>query len=204
MAPIHDTDIAEERWSQAEWEHYELWERVEVRLRRRKWYWISGAVAVFLAFAAVPVFMDQTPKWMTLLSTRRLAQEINFIKKEAALSHDAYRIRFLPDKRLGYVVERAGSCSATQWSIVKEGSLMLAPFSSAVEVLLTPEEGNGLGIPGLIDTFCYDDLAGSSAVLQGQSLVGFGIIPSPDLADHRVNRISTLLLKGPSAEISFE
>ena len=49
MVPIHDTDVAEERWSQAEWENYELWEKVELKLKRKKQLWILATFLVFLA-----------------------------------------------------------------------------------------------------------------------------------------------------------
>ena len=34
MVPIYESDVAEERWSKSEWNHYELWEKVEQRVRR--------------------------------------------------------------------------------------------------------------------------------------------------------------------------
>ena len=66
--------------------------------------------------------------------------------------------------------------------------------------------GGAWGVAGLGSSFCYDYLAGSEAVLGGKRLAGFAIAPVKDLALEpvRKDRVSVLLLAGPSAEISFE
>src|SRR5579885_1751897 len=114
MAPIHETDLAAERWSKAEWSHYELWEKLELKLRRRKLIWISGTIVVFLALSSVPIIIDRAPKWTAMSISRRLAQVINGMKSEASLKHQPYRIRFAPDGSLAYQVERVPSCKATE------------------------------------------------------------------------------------------
>lgn len=198
MVPIHDTDIAEERWSQGEWQHYELWEKVEVRLRRRKWIWILSAAMVFVLLSAVPILMERWPKWVGLAAVRRLAQEVNRIKRDAGVEHAAFRIRFDGDGSLRYSVEKAFGCQDPGVSVVRTGSLVAESRLSDYRLMR--------GGSGLVDSFCYDYLAGSEAVLRGESVVGFGVMPAKDLTapEGRVDRASVILLSGPSAEISFE
>jgi hypothetical protein len=201
MVPVHDTDIAEERWSKEDWTHYELWEEVEVRLRRRKVFFVLGAIALFLLFSAVPIVMERYPKWHSLSLARRLSQTIGQLKKQAAIEHQAFRLTFRDEQSLEYTVEKAASC------------LDLAPLPTGTArldskdggyVVLTPSQGKDLGIPGLIRSFCYDSLSGYEATLNGENLEGFAIIPVKDLTDHRLDRVSYVLLRGPSAEVSFD
>lgn len=199
MAPIHDTDIASERWSQAEWQHYELWEKIEVRLRRRKGLWVMATAIVFLVLSAIPIWMDRWPKWKSLSMVRHLAREINQVKLLASTERNAYRLRFIDGGSLNYEIEKTTHCSDPRGEVMRTGHLGESGFA-----LIDPDDGKTRGIPGLITSFCYDFLAGSEMILHGESLVGFAIAPVKDLAQSRSDRISTLILKGTSAEISFE
>src|SRR5262245_34313847 len=102
MVPIHDTDVASERWSKAEWEHYELWEKIEQRYRRRRRLWILGTVAVFVALSSIPVIMDRWPHWASVTASRKLASEINALKRDASIEHQAFRLRFEGKGALSY------------------------------------------------------------------------------------------------------
>ncbi|MGK5084959.1 hypothetical protein WDW37_16850 [Bdellovibrionota bacterium FG-1] len=203
MAPIYDTDLATERFAKDEWSNYELWEKVEVRLRRRKRFWIGAAVVAFLSLSSVPIVTDRLPQWKALAATRRLAQEINQLKREASQHHGAFRIRFLGGGSLAYRIERTFSCSATAFEVVREGTLVTLSDLPKF-VLLSPEQGANMGIRGFSESFCYDFLAGSDSVLRGETMVGFGIMPVNDVTQARSDRIAILLTAGPSGEISFE
>lgn len=205
MVPIHDTDIAEERWSQAEWQHYELWEKVEAKIKRRKWLWITGAGFVFLALSSVPIITDRLPWWNSLSASRKLANEIGALKRDATLHRAAYRIRFDADGSLRYAIEKGASCGDSGATVVRKGALLKKSRLDEY-ALISPKASETLGISGLGTSFCYDYLAGSEAVLTGQKLSGFAIAPVKDLASEpaRKDRVSVLLLAGPSAEISFE
>ncbi|HLE00055.1 MAG TPA: hypothetical protein VJB59_07340 [Bdellovibrionota bacterium] len=202
MAPIYDTDIAEERWSQAEWESYELWEKAELRLKRRRRNWILATAGVFVFLFSVPIIADQRAKWATLKSARLLAQEINWVKREASIGHNALRIRFSGEGILKYDIESTPSCSTTAGSapVLRTGTLS----EDENFVLLTPQKGQELGVPGLVREFCYDAMTGSEPAAQGRPVVGFGIIPEKDLLESRMDRLSVLIITGPSADISFD
>jgi hypothetical protein len=203
MVPIHDTDLAEERWSKAEWENYELWEKIELRLKRQKRLWIVATGIAFVALSAVPIVMDRWPKWTTRSLSRQLAQVINQVKREAISNRSAFRIRFVGDGNIDYVVEKLSSCTAAEGEKVRASSLGEGVKSSQY-TWVSPNRGSELQVPGLVTDFCYDYLVGNGAILQGNPVVGFGIIPVNDLTEKRLDRLSLLLLSGSSAEISFD
>ena len=68
MVPIHDTDLAQERWSQTEWEHYELWEKLEVKLSDVARPSGSAPLPFLLFFilSSVPILIEHWPKWIAL------------------------------------------------------------------------------------------------------------------------------------------
>lgn len=203
MAPIYESDVAEKRWAEGEWNNYELWEKVEVRLRRIKRLWIAGAVIVFLLISSIPIVQEQRPKWMALSASRALGEEINFVKREASLQHVAHRIRFASDGSLRFVIEKVQSCSSGVATEVRMGELVPEPQLSRL-TLLNAEAGAKAGVPGVLTAFCYDPISGNEQAAHGDVVSGFGIIPTQDLAHNRFDRLSVLLLNGPSAEISFD
>ena len=207
MAPIHDTDIAAERWSQAEWENYELWEKIEVRLRRRKYLWIAAAIALFLTFSALPILADRWPKWEALKASRKLAQLVNYAKKEAGLNQHAYRIIF-KSGTLEYAVQKVTSCTALDAVVVEEGNLLETSIADGFRILNFGDSSR-LRLPGLIDSICYDPLAGMENFANDDSMKAFAIAPIHDVAvnsltEARMDRIAILFMKGPSAELTFE
>jgi hypothetical protein len=203
MAPIYDTDIAQSRWDRADWENYELWEKVAHRHRRQRRGWIAATVVVFLSLSSIPIVLDRWDKWSTLAASRRLAEEINRIKRDAGIEQAAYRLRFAGDGKPEYHVEKSRSCSDAQSSVVRSGKLFEGDAFSQY-VLMTPAMGAEAGIPGLIQDFCYDYLAGSDTILRGEGVAGFAIMPVKDLAEKRQDRLSILLVNGPSAMPAFD
>jgi hypothetical protein len=203
MAPIHDTDLAEERWSQGEWEHYELWEKIEIRLRRKKLLWIGLTLLVFLAISSIPIILDRAPKWAALALTRRLSEEIISLKRESAVIKQALRIRFRPAS-LDFVIEKSSRCADSHWARLREGTLALRSGQSDSYSVMTSQQGSEFDVPGLVQNFCYDPLSGSDTAQKTGEVAGFGVIPVKDLAEKRSDRMSLLILSGASAEISFE
>jgi hypothetical protein len=203
MAPIYDSDVAEERWSQSEWSRYELWEKVEHRLRRNKRFWVGLAVLIFLSISSLPVAMDQRPRWMALSIARELALEINRLKLEASLTHQAYRIRFDGSGSLEYVVSKAENCGSSSFQETRKGTLAAGKKVDSF-LLLNEQKAGEAGIPGVVTELCYDPLQGSSPSTLGKESVGFAIAPANDLTARRFDRLAILLVSGPSAEVSFD
>src|SRR5947209_6501404 len=152
MAPIYESDVAEERWSKTEWNHYELWEKVEQRIRRYNRLWIAATVLVFLLLSSVPIVIDQYPRWTALAATRRLGQEIANMKRESAMTHVPYRIRFVQSGETGaeFQVEKLEKCGQATGTVVKTGTLVSAAQASKYR-FLTRQMGESLSIPGLIE-----------------------------------------------------
>lgn len=214
MVPIHDTDVAEERWTKSEWETYELWEKVELRARRKRRIWIVATFFLFLILSAVPIVMNQYPRWIARSLARQLGQQINQMKRDASIAKSPYRIRIYEGESLQFTIEKVADCEAGQGEVIQT---RLLDYPSIVGKDGTGRTGGKgsfrwvssemaaeLGVPGLVNQFCYDPFKGSDATLKGKSVAGVGVISVKDLAEKRVDRIALLLLTGPSAEISFE
>ncbi len=202
MVPMDESNLAAEGWSQVEWDHYELWDQVEQRLRRQRYLWIFATTLVFIFLSAIPIVQDRWPKWATRSLSRQLAQEMNWVKSEASTHRGAYRFRFKEPGSLHFEVERLSSCKVLGGEVVRTGSLARA--GDGRYIWMPTALGLTQGIPGLVAEFCYDSLEGSPVSPQAGSLSGFGIISVRDLADKRYDRMSILLFAGTLAEISFD
>lgn len=145
---------------------------------------------------------DRWPKWTTERATRRLAFEINRMKKDTAIHHKAYRLRFTDANSLEYGIEQLGLCTDTAFKKIRTASLQGGSVTSSYQ-RLSAEKGKTIGVPGLVDSFCYDPLTGSQAIGTDEDLIGFGIIPVNDLTEGRLDRLSVILMEGKSAKISL-
>jgi len=226
MAPIHDTDIAEKRWSDEEWRQFELWEKIETRIRRRRRLWIAMAMAGFLVLSSVPTAMDRWPKWVSRRVARQVAQEVNRLRSQAILDAKAYRLSFLDAPGLAFRVDSAESCDRFQTAAREEksGFFLSSRFGRRISnqfKILTPSEGADLGIPVLRSEICFDgiDLMGR---LEENSAAPGAVEPSkPDRPDDlksfaiavaqtsesaksRPDHLSVVVLTGPSFEVDFE
>jgi len=206
MAPIHESDVAEKRWHDAEWRNFELWEKIELRIRRARFFWILGTAVLFLFFASIPILMDRGPRWKAMGASRLLAQELNRLKLEAIESGRPTRLRFFDQVGLQFRVEEASLCSDSEdaWRLKREGSLLSSVKESERLRVLSSEVGLQLGVPGLGLSFCYDPLQGADSVSKPGGLSGIGIMPSVDLESGRADRIVILLASDQVGELAFE
>ena len=204
MVPIHDSDIAEERWSQAEWENYELWEKVELRMRRQRRLWVFATVIVVLILSALPTLFQKWEKWTTRSLTRQVAQKINRMKTRASVEHAPHRFRIVPSKgQLEYAIEKLKSCLDAKGDVVEE-SIFLTSRSQSSFTWLTPDQGSRLGVPELATEFCYDPFKGGDYPQNPSQVIGFGIAPVKDLSNDQLENLSIVLLTGESSEVTFE
>jgi hypothetical protein len=201
MCPIHETDLAEERWSQAEWEHYELWEKIEARARRIRRLWIAGAVLAFFVLSAVPVVLDRGIQWKALTASREFGQKVNSLKREAGERQQAFRIRVHPSRALALTVAWGPHCDSPMFLDSQDLVLIESDPSRDRLAWVAAERGRELGIPGLLQEFCFDPLHGSRQTPGDGDLAAFMIGPVSDLAPEQV---ASVLFHGPTAEISFE
>lgn len=203
MCPIHDTDSPEERWSKAEWEHYELHEKLEARARRRRRWVIASCGVLFLILSAIPVVLDRAPQWLALRAARELGENFSRLKREAGVRKRALRVTIEPTKVLALRVEQAESCKSDRFEPDSEFGLLEGQVRREDLGWIEPKKGRESGIPGLLSSICFDPYLGSQATPESSSVAGFGIAPVKELTE-TPERYSVVVLTGPSAEISFE
>ncbi len=206
MAPFHESDLADKRWDEAEWRDFELWERLELQHKKKKSYWIYATVGVFVLLSAVPTLRDRWDKWHGGAIALELGREWNQIKREAAVLQAPIRIRMEPGSTLNAVIERVQDCRQTEiGQQLRTVNLEVNPDASQPFRLLDPERGRSMGIPGLTRGICYDPLQGVFGDKEKvESLVGIAFLPESDLKDENLDRLTTVLVKGASGDISFD
>ena len=203
MCPVYGTYSPEERWSKAEWEHYELHEKLEARARTKRRWVIAAAVGLFVLLSAIPVVLDRAPQWLALRAARELGEHFSRIKREAGTRKVALRVTIDPSQVLKLRVERAESCKSEHFESDSEFELLANDGRRAQLGWIEPLKGKESGIPGLLVGICFDPLLGSDATPSASSVAGFAIAPVRELAE-TPERYAVVVLTGPSAEISFE
>ena len=199
MVPIYDSDLAEKRWQDQQWQNYEFWEQVELRNRKRKRIWIISALVLFLIFSSIPVIMVRFEKWRGVRLARELSQELTSIKRDAATRQMAIKVSFrsAPEGLIVHLDE-ATHCQDSGKPIRET----LIPKSEGF-IFLAAQEGLKLGVPGLVSMFCYDPQSGFENS-DPRTSRGVGILPAKDLTEEKIERLTLVTLEGSSAEISFE
>lgn len=205
MAPIYDTDLGQQRWEKTQWEQVELYEQIQKRERRKRFLWIALAVVLFLIASSILVFQDRYVKWKSMRAARVLATSLQQMKTLAAKERTIYQMELTDSAEGGlsmlqYPVKNCGA------AMPKEGVIHI--FLSRTQTYLTAEAATKLGLENIASTLCYDPLKGFTAENHAGSLVtgpiGIAIGPANDLTTSRLDRFSTLLIDGESAEISFD
>lgn len=202
MVPIHESDVAENRWKDDEWRQFELWERIEFRLRRKRTWIILAVGLVFVGILAAPVIEDRLPKWRATEAMRELAVRANQMKVDAASLGVSLRLR-IENAGEGpqYVIERVDGCESPQSARVwGGGSLFENPERGTPFVVFEPREAIALGLERVTTSICYDPL-GTGAKPEVQSL---GILTAKDLTESRLDRVAFLNFSGLFAEIDFD
>ena len=212
MVPIHESDVAENRWKDDEWRPFELWERIELRLRRKRLWIILAVAVVFVGILAEPLIADRLPKWRALNAMRVLAVRANQMKVDAASLGVPLRLR-IENSSAGpqYVVERVDQCDTNRGfsnGIVEAqsgrvwggGPLFENPERGAEFVVFDPRQAITLGLERVTTAVCYDPL-GTESIEGVQAL---GILIAKDLANQRLDRVAFLNFSGLFAEIDFD
>ncbi|MBC7387115.1 MAG: hypothetical protein H7301_13260 [Cryobacterium sp.] len=205
MVPIHESDVAENRWNESEWRQFELWERIELRLKRKKNWTIFGVVVVFIAILSLPIFQDRMPKWRALKAMRILAVKANQMKVDAASLGVPLRLRIEnSNEGPNFVVEKVMNCTTEGTASAKEwgrGPVFIHPSSAINYVALTEESAKELGLTRVSQSLCYDP---SSPLVGNEETRALGVLTVNDLAEKRLDRISFLNFSGLFAEIDFD
>ena len=203
MVPVFETDLKDRENLSVDWQHYELWEKIEQRRRRAKRFWILGTLFVSFCLLSVPTVIENRAKWGARVLSRQLALRIVKMKTEASTHRLAQRIVFSPDGSLSYRIESVERCNVPESSGAGFPEVLNKGPKADLFRLILPSQGDGMGIPGLVTSFCYDPVEESAALTQEEEALGFGFISVKDLSEQRPDRVSIVLLRGKSAEISF-
>ncbi len=208
MVPIHDSDLAENRWREGEWRQFELWERIEFRLRRQRSWIIFAVAVVFLAILSVPVIRDRIPKWQATHAMRGLAVLANQMKIDAAALGVPIRLTLLTaEEGPVYRLERVGSCEpsgGTAPTLWGEGKLFPKPSTGRSFVVVDAERAGQLGLERITSSFCYDPLSVQAESQMGNLSRAMAIGSARDLTEGRLDRLAFLNFSGLFAEIDFD
>ena len=202
MVPIHESDVAENRWKDDEWRQFELWERIEHRLRRKRTWIILAVALIFVGILGAPVIEDRLPKWRALNAMRILAVRANQMKVDAASLGVPLRLR-IENSADGpqYVIERVDRCDISAMARVWGGGPVFENHDRGTDfVVFEPREASAFGLERVTTSVCFDPL-GTEANEQVQAL---GILTAKDLTDRRLDRVALLNFSGLFAEIDFD
>lgn len=179
-----------------EWRDFELYEKIRVRDRRKRFWTIALTTLGFLGLCSVPVVTERLPKWQSLDAALQLSIELEHMKTRAIQEKRSAVLRFLDSGR--YRVEFVSDCASKQSpELEKEASW--ADQAGALKVLTLPELGRHAITLGA-EEICFDPVYGLSEVKGRKVLV---IAPVKDLSEGRLERASYVELEGESAKISI-
>lgn len=188
MVPIHDTDVAEERWSQSSWRNFELWEKLEVRLRRQRGWMVVLAVVLFLIASAIPVIQDQWSAWRSTHQARHLAEWVLTLRTQASLRRQALRVWQQTD---GLHAEFRSGCDSG--ASVFETRAPWSPNASGIQLFTWPESAS---------EWCLNPVGFAPGA--DVPSVGFSIGPSEDVEAGRVDRLAWVWIEKETVRISSD
>jgi len=204
MVPLHESDVAENRWKESEWNAYELWEAVEVRARKRK-FWIVGLSCVLgFLILALPIYQEKMPKWKGLRVARILADHLLDIRRDSSNNQRRFLVKIQQDvagriQGNVYSAATAADCTeAAQTNIEPVFSFPLITEEQSSIALLTREAAQKIGLGAVDEAICFDPFRESEG-----STMTFAFIPVKDLTDVREDRISTVTVLD-AASFSFD
>lgn len=189
MAPVFDTDVDQDQLE------IEFWEKVKTRVAYRKRLWIILTGVLFVILSTVPVWMDRAPKWRGQDVLRKVAESLQTELTASAVDKGIRRFRWEPEGVLS--VARVSRCDDANVLVESRIAFELEGLQ-----VLDQQTAEGLGIPGVMDEFCYDPVRGPN--YQRDRPWAFGVIPVKDVAEARLDRISLLFLQGDTVQIEFD
>lgn len=179
-----------------EWRNFELYEKVRVRENRKRIVFLLISVLLFLGLCSVPVFEERLPKWRSLRAASELSVALEKLKTLAIREKKPIRIHFLDQGRYEYQILQ--SCES-EVPIRTEEAQAWKYFGGELQVL-TAAEAKILSLKLATDSICFDPVFGLDGVKTKKVVV---VAPVKDLAEHRLDRASYIILEGESAKISI-
>lgn len=202
MAPIYDSDVAEERTQQEEWKNYELWEKIEIKLQRKRRIWIFSTVFVFLVLSSVPVVIDRTPYWAARKGAVEISKKLTELKRESLKNRKAVRVKFLAEPGLPIEYSEVENCQSAEST---QNTRWQPDLRSRDELKFVSSTEPGIQNRLLLtQEICFDPVKGFVSTSAGELKQAVAISSVKDLTENsRFDRVSVVVLQGESAEISF-
>jgi hypothetical protein len=179
-----------------EWRNFELYEKVRIRENRRRFIVLTLATLLFFGLCSVPVLKERIPKWRSLRAAQQISVAIEQLKTASIHEKKPIRLHFTENGR--YQFELLSECnSAAPIRILRTGDWS---DSSGELKVLSAQEAAVLSLKLATDGLCFDPVFGLEGIKSKKVIV---IAPVKDLADHRLDRASYIILEGESAKISI-
>lgn len=180
-----------------EWKTFELYEKIRLRQRRKR-FWISTLTfLLFLVLCAVPVVDEQMPKWKSLQLAQRLAVEIEKLKTLAIQRKQPIRMSFLDTGEMKIELVKQCQDPADAGTVLVQKKWISDPAELKV---LHNAEAQAFDLKQAFDQVCFDPVFGLDAIKTRRVLV---VAPVKDLTENRLDRASYVILDGESAKISI-
>ena len=203
MAPLHDTDLAENRWTQAEWNDFELWEKLEARQKKIRKQWIVLTAVLFCLLSSVPIVMDQWARWSAINSARQLGQLIDQVKVTSISEKSAYQVRVEQVAPPTVLVEKITQCGPGGSVMSSERQVLQTRWPWYSTRLLTPQDHRALNLTYSSEVFCFDRLTGHSQATSAFVFVAEKDLSATGLTDDLKDRLGVLILEGAEAQVQF-
>jgi hypothetical protein len=179
-----------------EWRNFELYEKIRVRDRRKRFWTITLTALVFLGLCSVPVIQNRLPKWQSLDAALELSLVLEHMKTRSIQEKRPVVLKFLEAGK--YKMEWVSDCNAKESpSLEQEASW--SDRSGTLKVLNAAELAQ-YSISLGTDEICFDPVYGLNGVKSRLVVV---IAPVKDLSEGRLDRASYVEFEGESAKISI-
>ena len=179
-----------------EWRTFELYEKIRRRERRKKFLILFSGAILFFGLCSVPVVEERMPKWQSLRAAQRISVELEKLKTLAIQQKKPAKLIFsAPGELRLEVVDHCLDPRPSSDRVVKEW-----PNAGGSLKIVTAAEAKEFGIVRSIDQVCFDPVFGLEGIKAREVII---VAPVKDLAEHRLDRASYIVLESESAKISI-
>ena len=181
-----------EQQREQQWRTFELYEKIRVRERRKRFFLISFVLILFLGLCSVPVIQDRMPKWRSLRAAQHISIEIEKLKTLSIHEKKPVRLTFVAGGDLK--IEIVETCAADA-KVIRSEQKKWESESEELKVL-SVEEAKAFDVKLAVDQVCFDPVFGLNEKARKVIIVA----PVKDLS---LERASYVVLDGESAKISI-
>ncbi len=175
-----------------QWRTFELYEKIRIRERRKRFLVLTSAVLLFLGLCSVPVVEDRLPKWKGLEAAQKISIEIEKMKTLAIQEKKPVQVVFGVDGT--FRIEVVDHCKDPH--VIRTIQKQWNDFDHELRIL-PPSEAAVLHLNAAVNQICFDPVFGLDGI-KGKKVIT--IVPAKDLS---LDRASYVVLESESANISI-